>query len=296
MPVWILFALTSSLCLGFYDIFKKISVRGNNVLVVLLLNTLFGTLYLSPVLAGNLASGHWGLGDTLAGHLLIVVKAVIVLSSWILGYFAIKHLPLTIQGPINATRPVLVLVGALCLFGERLNGLQWAGIIAGFLSLYFISRIGKKEGFTLKGSSWLWMSVGAMVLGAVSALYDKYLLRHYLPLEVQAWYSLYQLLLMAVIVALLFRFDSRAGAVKFTWRWTIPCITLFLTVADVAYFYSLSQEGAMISIVSMVRRGSVIVPFIYGVVALHEKNVKEKSLDLGLLLLSLGLLVAGSRM
>ena len=150
MPVWILFALTSSLCLGFYDIFKKISVRGNNVLVVLLLNTLFGTLYLSPVLAGNLASGHWGLGDTLAGHLLIVVKAVIVLSSWILGYFAIKHLPLTIQGPINATRPVLVLVGALCIFGERLNGLQWAGIIAGFLSLYFISRIGKKEGFTLK--------------------------------------------------------------------------------------------------------------------------------------------------
>ncbi len=165
-----------------------------------------------------------------------------------------------------------------------------------FLLYFYIKDRARRKVSRSKGSSRLWMSVGAMVLGAVSALYDKYLLRHYLPLEVQAWYSLYQLLLMAVIVALLFRFDSRAGAVKFTWRWTIPCITLFLTVADVAYFYSLSQEGAMISIVSMVRRRSVLVPFIYGVVALPEKNVKEKSLDSGLLLLTLGLLVAGSRM
>ena len=29
------------------------------------------------------------------------------------GYYGMKHLPLTIVGPINATRPVLVLVGAM---------------------------------------------------------------------------------------------------------------------------------------------------------------------------------------
>ena len=114
---WILPALLSATCLGFYDIFKKLSVKGNNVLMVLLLNTIFGALYLSPVIISNIASGHFGLGDTLRGHCLILIKAVIVLSSWILGYFAIKHLPLTIQGPVNATRPVLVLVGALCIFG-----------------------------------------------------------------------------------------------------------------------------------------------------------------------------------
>lgn len=179
---WILPALLSATCLGFYDIFKKLSVKGNNVLMVLLLNTIFGALYLSPVIISNIASGHFGLGDTLRGHCLILIKAVIVLSSWILGYFAIKHLPLTIQGPVNATRPVLVLVGALCIFGERLNALQWIGIIIGFASLYFISRIGAKEGFSLRHSRWLWMSIGAMMLGAVSALFDKYLLRSYLPL------------------------------------------------------------------------------------------------------------------
>lgn len=206
---WILPALLSACCLGFYDIFKKLSVKGNNVLMVLMLNTMFGVLYLSPVIISNLSSGHFGLGDTLLGHALIIIKAVIVLSSWILGYFAIKHLPLTIQGPINATRPVLVLVGALCIFGERLNLVQWAGIMIGFASLYFISRIGAKEGFSLKHSRWLWMSIGAMMLGAMSALFDKYLLRSYLPLEVQAWYSLYQCILMTLIILALMRSRHR---------------------------------------------------------------------------------------
>lgn len=198
--MWILFAVCSALGLGFYDVMKKLSLRGNNVPAVLLLNTLFGTLLMSPVLISTLAEGRLGPGETATDHLFIILKAIIVLSSWILGYFAIKHLPLTIQGPINASRPVIVLVGALVVFGERLNLIQWCGILLGFASLYFISRIGAKEGFSLKNSRWLWMSIAATALGAVSALYDKYLLQYYQPLQVQAWYSLYQFILMGGIV------------------------------------------------------------------------------------------------
>lgn len=290
--MWIALALVSALCLGFYDIFKKLSLKANNVLIVLFLNTVFGTLLMSPVIIGNLSSGHFGLGDTLSGHMAIVLKAFIVLSSWILGYYAIKHLPLTIQGPINATRPVVVLVGALLIFGERLNLIQWIGIILGFASLYFISRLGSKEGFSLKHSKWIWMSIGAMILGAVSALYDKYLLRHYQPQEVQAWYSLYQCIIMGITVLVLRRVHGSGE--KFVWRWAIPCISIFLTTADLAYFYSLSYPDSMISIISMIRRGSVIVSFLYGVIVLHEKNIKAKVIDLSILLISLALLVIGA--
>lgn len=295
--MWIIFALTSAFCLGFYDVFKKLSLKGNNVLVVLMLNTLFGTILMSPVLIGGIAAGNYGMGNSAAGHALIIVKALIVLSSWLLGYFAIKHLPLTIQGPINASRPVIVLVGALLIFGERLNAVQWGGILLGFTSLYLISRIGGKEGFSFKNSKWLWMSIGATVLGAVSALYDKYLLQFYRPFEVQAWYSFYQCIIMTATIMILRRLapEASGSAGRFIWRWTIPLISLFLTVADLAYFYSLSIDGSMISIVSMIRRGSVIVPFIYGVAVLHEKNVRAKSVDLVILMVSLGLLVIGSQ-
>lgn len=295
--MWIFFALVSALCLGCYDVFKKLSVKGNDVAMVLMLNTVFQTMFMSPVIIGEVAQGSFGLGDSVHGHLLILVKAVIVLSSWLLGYFAIKHLPLTIQGPINASRPVMVLVGALLIFGERLNLLQWVGILLGFASLYFIARIGSREGFSLKHSRWLWMAIGATVLGAVSALYDKYLLQYYRPTDVQAWYSLYQCIIMTATLLILRRCSPamRRESGGFRWRWTIPFISVFLTVADLAYFYSLSIDGAMISVISMVRRGSVIVPFIYGVLVLHEKNVRAKAVDLGVLFLSLILLVIGSQ-
>lgn len=295
--MWIVFALASALGLGFYDVMKKLSVRNNDVLTVLLLNTLFGALLMSPVVVGHLCHGEVGLGETALGHALIVLKAVIVLGSWLLGYFSIKYLPLTIQGPVNASRPVMVLVGAVLIFGERLNWVQWTGIVLGFVSLFFISRIGAKEGFSFRHSRWLAMALGAAVLGAVSALYDKYLLKRFEPLDVQAWYSLYQLVIMGAVLAVM-RFAARTSGnrTRFQWRWSILFISIFLTSADLAYFYSLSIDGSMIAIVSMIRRGSVIVPFLYGVFVLHEKNVRAKVLDLSILLFSLILLVLGSAM
>lgn len=293
--MWVALALVSALCLGFYDIFKKLSVKGNDVLMVLMLNTVFGALYMSPFLIDGISHGNFGFGNTVVGYLQILLKSFIVLGSWLLGYFAIKHLPLTVQGPINASRPVIVLVGALLIFGERLNWVQWIGILLGFASLFFISRLGAKEGFSIKHSKWIWMSIGATALGAVSALYDKYLLRSYSPIEVQGWYSLYQCIIMVVTISIIRGSHKQIGD-RFVWRWTIPCIALFLTIADMAYFYSLSLDGSMVAVVSMIRRGSVIVSFIYGVLALHEKNIKPKLIDLGVLLLSLALLVIGSGM
>lgn len=291
--MWVILAISSAVCLGFYDIFKKLSVTANNVLTVLLLNTLFGTLLMSPVIVGGAVHGDFGLGNSLTGHLLIMLKSAIVLASWILGYFSIKHLPLTITGPINATRPILVLVGALLIFGETLNALQWCGILLGFTSLYLVSRIGRKEGHSIVHDRWLWMSIGAMVMGAVSGLYDKWLLRSYEPLQVQAWYSLYQLIIMGITVLLL----KRAGhdRTPFRWKWTIPCIAVFLTIADMAYFYALSYDDSMISVVSMIRRGSVIVSFLFGVIVLREKNLRLKLVDLSVLLVGLVLLVLGSK-
>lgn len=290
--MWILLAVMSSLCLGVYDIFKKLSLGGNNVLTVLFFNTMFGALLMSPILALTVAEGSIGFGGDPMGHVYIFIKALIVLSSWTMGYYAVKNLPLTITGPINATRPVLVLLGALLIFGETLNALQWVGILLGFCSLFFISRLGSKEGFSVKHSVWLWLMLGATVMGAVSGLYDKFLLRLYEPLQVQAWYSLYQFVIMGTVLMVIKRM-SRDNT-PFVWRWTIPCIALFLTIADVAYFYSLSIDGSMISVVSMIRRGSVLVSFLFGVAVLREKNVKMKLIDLSILLLGLICLVLGS--
>ena len=203
-----------------------------------------------------------------------------------------KHLPLTIVGPVNATRPVMVLIGALLVFGERLNGWQWLGVAFAICSFFLLSRSGKKEGIDFKHNLWVYFLVGAAVLGAVSGLYDKYLMaptgdggRGMDSMMVQSWYNIYQMAMMGI--ALIVWRWKRHATEKFHWHWCIILISVFLSAADFVYFYALSLPGAMISIVSMVRRGSVIVSFMCGAIFFHEKNLKSKAVDLALVLIGM---------
>ena len=181
--MWLLLAFLSAALLGFYDVFKKQSLKDNAVIPVLFLNTLFSSLIFLPFIV--LSVWRPGILENsifyvpVAGwevHRYVVLKSVIVLSSWMLGYFGMKNLPITIVGPINATRPVMVLVGALVVFGERLNFYQWIGVLMAVFSFFMLSRSGKKEGIDFKHNKWIYYVVMAAVLGAVSGLYDKYLM------------------------------------------------------------------------------------------------------------------------
>jgi transporter family protein len=95
---------------------------------------------------------------------------------------------------------------------------------------------------------------------------------------------------MGTVLLIMYRFTTN----KFQWRWWIPLISLFVSVADFAYFYALSYDDALIAVISMIRRGSVIVSFTAGALLLKEKNLKAKALDLALILVGLALLCWGS--
>ena len=167
--MWLAFAFLSATLLGFYDVCKKHALGTNAVIPVLFLNTLFCSMIFVPLLP-QAPFGGWEV------QRFIVLKSCIVLSSWALGYCGIKHLPITLVGPINATRPVMVLLGALIIFGERLNAYQWAGVLLAVASFFMLSRSGKREGIDFRHNRWIYCIVGAAILGAVSGLYDKYLM------------------------------------------------------------------------------------------------------------------------
>ena len=299
--MWLLLAFCSAALLGFYDVFKKKSLNNNAVLPVLGLNTLFSSLIFLPFILIS-AFAPSVLDSTIfyvpeAGwevHKFIILKSFIVLSSWIFGYFGMKHLPLTIVGPINATRPVMTLVGAMLIFGERLNMYQWIGVLLAVVSFFMLSRSGKKEGIDFKHDKWIWFIVLAAVLGAASGLYDKYLMGRFNNMVVQAWYNIYQLFIMGGVLMILW-LPKRKSTTPFRWDWCIILISIFLSAADFVYFYALGMDGSMISIVSMVRRGSVIVSFLFGAMVFREKNLKSKAVDLILVLIGMFFMYLGSR-
>lgn len=302
--MWLVLAFISATFLGFYDTSKKASLKGNAVLPVLFLNTVFSTLIFSPFLLDYIGGFGWFTGtflDTASGaesslqaHLLVVLKAFIVLSSWICGYFGLKHLPLTIVGPINATRPVIVLVGAMLIFGERLNAYQWIGVLISLSSIFLMSRAGKKENIDFRSNRWIWCVAAATLMGAVSGLYDKHIMKSLSPMFVQSWFNLYQMIIMAVVCALMW-YPRRHQTTPFHWSRAIPLISIFICLADFAYFTSLNDPDSMISVVSLVRRSSVIISFICGVIIFKERNIKAKVLDLALLLAGMAFIWLGTR-
>lgn len=297
--MWLMLALVSALLLGIYDVSKKVSVQGNAVIPVLLSSVLISSGILLPFLLIS-----WFRPELLAGtpffvpkvdfttHLLLVVKAVIVLTSWLFAYFAMKHLPITLASPIKATQPVWVVVGGVLIFGEKLNGYQWAGVLVTLVSFFMFSFAGKKEGFSLRSSKWLWFIILATLSGAVSGLYDKYLLHRFDHMAVQTYYTFYQALIMTMITVFLW-YPTRKKTTPFQFRWSIAMISIFLVAADFAYFYALTMPDSLISVVSTIRRAGVVVPFLYGALIMGDKHLKMKAIDmigvvLGMLLLFLG--------
>ena len=227
-------------------------------------------------------------------HLLVILKAFIVLSSWICGYFGLKHLPLTIVGPINATRPVLVLVGAMLIFGERLNTYQWVGVVLAIASIFLMSRAGKKENIDFRKNKWIWCVGLATLMGVISGLYDKHIMRSLNPMFVQSWFNFYQMIIMCVICTLLW-YPKRHTTTPFMWRWTILLISIFICLGDFAYYTSLSDPDSLISVVSLVRRSSVIISFACAVIFFKERNLKAKVLDLALLLVGMAFIWMGTQ-
>lgn len=292
--MWWAFAFLSSALLGCYDSFKKASLKDNAVIPVLFLNTVISAAILLPFAVGS-GWGGWNVQKY------IVLKSCIVLSSWVAGYYAMKYLPLTIVGPVNATRPVMVLIGAMLIFGERLNLLQWIGVVLAGVSFFLLSLSSKKEGIDFKRNRWVWCLVLAAVIGAASGLYDRFLMA---PseggglgldrLQVLSWYNIYQAGMMLAMLLILWYPRSKEST-PFRWSWTIPLISIFLCGAAFMYLWALTDEAAMISVVSMIRRGSVVVSFLFGALVFREKNLRSKAFDLLLVLLGMVFLYLGSR-
>ncbi|MGQ1891886.1 EamA family transporter [Thermophagus sp. OGC60D27] len=295
--MWLILTLFSAFFLGFYDILKKESLKENAVWPVLFFGALASTLIFIPLVFlseyGILQSGDMVFVPRLTAreHWMVLLKTSIVLVSWVFNYFALKHLPLTIVAPVRATGPLWTLIGALIIFGEQLNFYQWAGMVLTLFFFFRFSTVGKLEGLSFRNNKWMWFVIIGTLAGAVSGLYDKHILRQVDRLGVQAWFSFYQVLLLLPVLWFVRR--KRPAREPFYWRWTIPLIGLFLVIADFLYFYAISEPESLISVISALRRSSVVVPFMYGALRFGEKNVRKKALYLAGILAGIVLLLMG---
>lgn len=274
--MWAVLAVLSAIFLGLYDAAKKQALRKNGVLAVLLVATALSTLFVSPWLRLGPA------GD----HLRLALKAVLVTASWVSGMVALKLLPLTTVSTFKGSRPVFVVLFSVILYGETLSWQQWVGVAVVLISLFLLGHTSREDApVQVRKAGFIWMAV-SILTGVASALYDKHIMQGMAPLFVQSWTNLYITVLLALCV-IGWRGLSRpdrgrqtAECHQFQWDWWIVVVAVLITAADALYFFSLKQPGALLSVISVIRRASVIITFLCGAVFFKEGNLKAKSFNL----------------
>ena len=280
---WALLSLTSALFLGFYDICQKHALRNNAVVPVLFVSTATcATLWtlllmLQAVLPGVLPSGLHVPPLSWLGHLELLLKSAIVAASWLCTYLAVKHLPISLAAPIRATSPLWTLGAALLFLGERPSGLQLLGISTTLLSFLGLSVVGSLEGVHFHRDRWVGYMILGTLFGAASGLYDKLLLGKLklMPSTVQAWFSIYLVVLFTPLAFFSWR-SRRAKGEVFEVRYSIPLLALCLLIADFAYFWALRDPAGLISLVASIRRGATLIAFLAGVLVFKEANGWKK--------------------
>ena len=295
---WVFLSLISAFLLGFYDIFKKSTVVNNAIIPVLFYSTMISALIFLPFIIISWLSpsafteGSWNVFyvEPLTGrqHLLVLGKTALILASWMFSYSAMKNLPITVVGPVNQLRPAISLVLLFIIFKEHLNGTQWTGVILALVSFWLMGRSGKKEGIQFKTNKWVYMLLASAMLVALSGVYDKFLLskESISPTTIQAWYTVYDFLMMAVLFFVFWR--PKRKQLPFQWRWGIVAMAVFVTVADVIYLSGLAQEAAVIVLIPLILYGvRLVVSFFYGVFFFREKNIRSKIAPLTMVLAAL---------
>ena len=305
--MWVILAFISALCLGGYDISKKMALKDHRVVDVLTLSILCSSLILSLPLVLSRFCPEMMRGTPFyvpqldwQGHLLTFVKSCIVLSSWVFAYISLKHLPLSVVSPMQATRPMWTLIGALLIFGERLNGWQWAGVILaiGTILVFSITSRPRQPRYPRKPSEkkyYICLAL-AILIGSCSGLYDKFMMRNYDHNAVQVYYTFYQAAMMVVVWTIEeARQNSRPSNPRRPSKALIPIvlISVFLVISDNVYMLALRDPDSLIAVVSTIRRGGAVIGFAYGLLFLHEPEPKKKiacmiGIMTGLLFLALG--------
>lgn len=297
--MWVVLAFVSALCLGGYDISKKVALRDGRVVDVLTLSILISSLLLCVPLALSRLCPELMTGTAFyvprldaRAHLLTVLKSCIVLSSWIFAYVSLKHLPLSVVSPMQATRPMWTLIGALFIFGERLNSWQWVGIMLAIGSI-FVFSFGKsgKRSVSIDKRYYICLAL-AILIGSCSGLYDKFMMRRYDHNAVQVYYTFYQAVMM-LIVWMTDRFAEREKSKDRLRLLPVVLISVFLVISDNVYMLALRDPDSLIAVVSTIRRGGAVIGFAYGLLFLHEPDPRKKiacmaGIMAGLICLALG--------
>ncbi|PAT35582.1 DMT family transporter [Vandammella animalimorsus] len=295
---WIALGLLAGLILGTYDFLTKLALKEKNVLEVVFWCSVLGALIWAPFFyapdswsnalhSAALAPQHLSLEQQMA----VLPKSIMMVMTWILSYYSVKHLPLSISAGVRASGPLWTALGAVLLLSERLSWWQWLGLAVSMGSYYLFSLIGQKEGISFKRNLWVLSMVAATLLSSANALYDKYILAtlHMDLAAVQAYSALQRGTIALLLLPWIFR--GMEAISLLTRNWAIPAIAFAYVLAEYIYLAAVQIDGAQISVISVLRRTNLIMVFALSAIFFNERFIRQKIIAISGVLIGITLTI-----
>ena len=267
----ILYTLLYALFIGFYNVFKKQSIKKSNESVVLVLFTT--TAFLC-----SLIWIPFGLAVSFEFILIFALKGFLLALSWLIILRVLKDVDLSLVSIMNVVSSVITFILGLIVFKETTNILQIIGSILIVLSVAGINMINNDK----KGKTTL-LHIALLILSAMittsSNVIDKYTTEHLSSFQVQFWFLLFVCIFSWIFFAVLRIKDKsltiRKDDLKNFW---VYLIGIFLFVGDFWLFQAYKVPNSQMITISILSKLKIVITVLAGIVIFKEKNVLKKLL------------------
>ena len=279
--MYIFLVLLSAIFLGCYEIFKKVGLKKSSVYEVLFLYCLCGFILSLMFIKDALDVSFVGIG-------LLFIKSCIIVVNWILVMKAMEKLDVGVTTPFGLFTSILVMILSYFIYDEKITLIHLGSMFFIGLGIFLVTKIDSSENRN-KGHflSYVYLILGTS-LGAISSLLDKYLI-DYKGLDFKSilfWFFLFNSLIYGVIYYVK---EKKIDIKKIRDNYWVLFIAISIFLADVTYYLSIGCDNAQLSLISILRKLSIVVATILASVFLKEKNLLKKIGILFLMLIGVAL-------
>jgi len=265
----IILTLVYAIIIGFYNVFKKISLKKSSDSVILVLFTTVAFLL-------SLIWIPFGVSVPINFIPIFALKGFLLSVSWFLILKILKDADLSATTVTQVISSVVTFVLGLIIFKEQTNILQIVGSVIIVVGVALTNLLNKNSKGKLTKTHLILLICSALITTS-SNLIDKYTTTYLNAQQVQFWFlffvCIFSWLFFTVECLINKKFLIAKQDLKNYW---IYLIGLFLFVGDLFLFLAYKVPNSKMITISILSKFKVVVTVCAGIFIFKEKNIIKK--------------------
>ena len=265
--LWVLFIFIYSFLKGSRDAMKKAALKKSSSDEILFFYSLLGFILILPF-SGNAFSTP---GIYIFYSFL---KALIVASSWMLAFVALRSMTVSLYGIMDMSRMVFSTLLGVFVLGEEMTLAKALGVIIVTIGLL----LANSKSDSPKGRFSITVLLAALlncILNSISGTMDKVLMKSMTSDQLQFWFMLFLLVLYGLILIVR---KEKVSISTLKGNYWIPLMSLSLVFGDRLLFIANASPESQVTVMTVIKQSSVFVTVLTGWLFFKEKNILFKTL------------------